>query len=102
MVYHVRRIPLEALEVEMRIAAGEPALQALRQLARDQANTREAPAAEQGIFTRLLPMGWAAMTWSVAQRGTGDVGPAITRADGGLLPRSGRGAGGTTSRALAS
>jgi hypothetical protein len=35
MVDHVRRLPMDALEVETSIAAGEPALQALRQCARD-------------------------------------------------------------------
>src|SRR5215207_10882010 len=60
MVDHVRRIPMEAHE------------------------------AETGIFKRLLPMGLAAMKLYFAQRGTGDVGPAVTRADGVLLPREQR------------
>jgi hypothetical protein len=78
---------MDALEVEMRIAAGAPALQALLQGAREHAGPLEAHAAEQGIFKRLRPMGLAAMKRYCAQRGTGDVGPAITRADGVLLPR---------------
>jgi hypothetical protein len=87
MVYHVRRIPMEALDVEMSIAEGEQALQALLQFAREQAGKLEAHEAEKGIFKRLLPIGLAAMKLYFAQRGTGDVGPALTRADGVLLPR---------------
>jgi hypothetical protein len=87
MFYHVRRIPMEALDVEMSIAEGEQALQALLQFARDPANRLEAHEAEKGIFKRLLPIGLAAMKLYFAQRGTGDVGPAITRADGVLLPQ---------------
>ena len=78
---------MDAHDVEMRIAEGEQAFQALLQCAREHAGTLEAHAAEQGIFTRLLPMGLAAMKLYFAQRGTGDVGPAVTRADGVLLPR---------------
>jgi hypothetical protein len=87
MVDHVRRIPMEALDVEMSIAEGEQALQALLKFAREHAGKLEAHEAEKGIFKRLLPMGLAAMKLSVAQRGTGDVGPAITRGDGVLLSR---------------
>jgi hypothetical protein len=78
---------MDALEVEMRLAAGEQALQALLTCARESASKLEAQEAEQGLFTRLLPIGLAAMKRSFAQRGTGDVGPAIMRADGVLLPR---------------
>jgi hypothetical protein len=39
------------------------------------------------MFKRRLPIGLAAMQRYFAQRGTGDVGPAITRADGIILPR---------------
>ena len=78
---------MEALDVEMSIAEGEQALQALLQFVREQAGTLEAHEAEKGIFKRLLPMGLAAMTLYFAQRGTGDVGPAIRRADGVVLPR---------------
>ena len=78
---------MEALDVEMSLAAGEPALQALLTCARASAGTREAHAAEKGIFKRRLPMGLAAMQRSCAQRGTGDVGPALMRADGAILPR---------------
>jgi hypothetical protein len=56
MVDHVRRIPMDALEVETRIAAGEQALQALLQFARESAGTLEAHEAEKGIFKRRLPM----------------------------------------------
>jgi hypothetical protein len=87
MVDHVRRIPMAALAIETSIAAGEQALQALSQFARDDARKLEAPEAEQGIFKRLLPSGLAAMKRYCAQRGTGDVGSAVTRADGVLLPR---------------
>jgi hypothetical protein len=78
---------MDALEVERSIAAGEEALQALMQCARDQASQLEAHEAEKGLFKRLLPMGLAAMKLSFAQRGTGDMGAAITRADGMILPR---------------
>jgi hypothetical protein len=78
---------MEALDVETSIAEGEQALQALLQFTREHAGTREAPEAEKGIFKRLLPMGLAAMKLYFAQRGTGDRGPAVTRADGMLLPR---------------
>jgi hypothetical protein len=78
---------MEALEVERSIAAGEQALQALITCARESAGTREAHDAENGLFKRLRPMGLAAMQLDFAQRGTGDVGPAIRRADGAMLPR---------------
>jgi hypothetical protein len=73
---------MDALDVETSRAAGEPALQALMPCAREYAGQLEAHEAEQGIFKRLLPMGLAAMKRSFVPRGTGDVGPAITRADG--------------------
>jgi hypothetical protein len=78
---------MDALDVEMSIAEGEQALQALLQFAREHAGTLEAHEAEKGIFKRLLPIGLAAMKLYFAQRGTGDVGPAVTRADGVCLPR---------------
>src|SRR5512132_356525 len=87
MVDHVRRIPMDALDVETSIAEGEQALQTLLQFARETAGKLEAHEAEKGIFKRLLPIGLAAMKLYFAQRGTGDVGPAITRADGEMLPR---------------
>ena len=78
---------MDALDVETSIAEGEQALQALLQFARENAGKLEAHEAEKGIFTRLMPIGLAAMKLYFAQRGTGDVGPAVTRADGILLPR---------------
>src|SRR5512132_1444872 len=87
MVYHVRRIPMDALDVEMSIAEGEQALQALLKFVTEGANQLEAHEAEKGIFKRLLPMGLAAMKLYFAQRGPGDIGPAIARADGVILPR---------------
>jgi len=90
MVCHVRRIPMEALEVETSIAEGEQALQALLTFARENAGKFAAHEAEKGIFKRLLPIGLAAMKLYFAQRGTGDVGPAIMRADGVFLPREKR------------
>jgi len=78
---------MDALDVEMSIAEGEQALQALITFARESAGKLEAHEAEQGIFKRLLPIGLAAMQRYVAERGTGDVGSAITRADGEMLPR---------------
>ena len=81
---------MDALDVETSIAEGEQALQTLLQFARETAGKLEAHEAEKGIFKRLLPMGLAAMKLYFAQRGTGDVGPAVTRADGVLLPREQR------------
>jgi hypothetical protein len=78
---------MDVLDVETSIAEGEQALQALLQFARESAGTLEAHEAEKGIFKRLLPMGLAAMKLYFAQRGTGDIGPAIARADGVILPR---------------
>ena len=71
----------------MRIVEGEQALQALLKFVTESAHQLEAHEAANGIFTRLLPMGLAAMKLSFAQRGTGDGGPAITRADGEMRPR---------------
>jgi hypothetical protein len=78
---------MDAREVARRSAAGAPALQALRPCVREQAGTRAAHAAAQGLCKRRRPMGWAALQWSCAQRGTGEVGPAVMRADGVGLPR---------------
>jgi hypothetical protein len=78
---------MDALDVEMSSAEGEQALQALLKFVTEGANQLEAHEAEQGIFKRRLPIGMAAMKLSFAQRGTGDVGPAITPADGEMLPR---------------
>jgi len=93
---------VDAGEVEMSSAEGEQALQALLQCAHEHAGKREAHEAEQGIFTRLMPIGGAAMTRDVAQRGTGDMGPAVTRADGVLLPREQLLRGGATACSSAS
>jgi hypothetical protein len=78
---------MDALDVEMSIAEGEQALQALLKFVTESADQIEAHEAEKGIFKRLLPIGLAAMKLYFAQRGTGDVGPAITQADGEMLPR---------------
>ena len=78
---------MEALDVETSRAEGEQALQALLTFVRENAGKLAAHEAEQGIFKRLLPMGLAAMKRYCAQRGPGDGGPAVTRADGVLLPR---------------
>jgi len=81
---------MDALEVEMRIAEGEQALQALLKFVTEGAHQREAHEAEKGLFKRLLPSGLVALKLYVAQRGTGEVGPAVTRADGAMLPREKR------------
>ena len=78
---------MEALDVETSRAEGEQALQALIAFVRENAGQLAAHEAEKGICKRLLPMGLAAMKLYLAQRGTGDMGPAVTRADGMLLPR---------------
>ena len=78
---------MDALDVETSVAEGKQALQALLQFASENAGRLEAHAAEQGIFTRLRPIGLAAMQLDCAQCGTGGGGPAVTRADGRLRPR---------------
>jgi hypothetical protein len=78
---------MDALDVETSIAEGEQALEALIKFAREHASKLEAHEAEKGIFKRLLPIGLAAMKLYFAQRGTGDLGAAITREDGVRLPR---------------
>ncbi len=78
---------MEALDVETSRAEGDQALQALLTFVRENAGKLAAHEAEQGICKRLLPIGLAAMQLSFAQRGPGDGGPAVTRADGVLLPR---------------
>jgi hypothetical protein len=87
MFDHVRRIPMDALDVERSIAEGEQTLQALLKFVSESAGQLEAHDAEKGIFKRRLPMGLAAMKLSFAQRGTGELGAAVTRADGMILPR---------------
>ena len=49
---------MDALEVEMRIAEGEQALQALLKFAREQAGTLDAHAAEQASSSGCCPWGW--------------------------------------------
>jgi hypothetical protein len=68
-------------------AQGEQALQALSTVVRANAGQLAAPAAAQGLCTRLRPSGVAAMQRSCAQRGPGAGGSAVPRAAGGLLPR---------------
>jgi hypothetical protein len=78
---------MDALDVETSIAEGEQALQTLLKFVSESAGRLEAQEAEKGIFKRLLPIGLAVMKLYFAQRGTGDLGAAVTRADGMLLPR---------------
>jgi hypothetical protein len=87
MVCHLGSRPMAALDVETSRAAGEQALQALSAFVRENAGQLAAHEAEKGILKRLLPMGLAAMKLDFAQRGTGAMGPAVTRADGMLLAR---------------
>ena len=81
---------MAALDVERSRAEGTQALQALLKVVQEHADQREAHEAEQGIFTRRLPIGLAALQRSFAQGGTGAVGPAVPRADGVCLPREQR------------
>jgi hypothetical protein len=81
---------MEALDVERSIAEGTQALQARLKFVQEHADQLEAHEAEKGIFKRRLPIGLAAMQLYCAQRGTGDVGPAVTRDDGARLPREKR------------
>jgi len=78
---------MDALEVETSIAEGEQALQTLLKCVSESAGTLEAHETAKGIFKRLLPIGLAAMQLYFAPRGTGELGAAVTRADGMLLPR---------------
>jgi hypothetical protein len=78
---------MEALDSETSRAEGEPALQALLTFVRAHAGQLAAHDAEPGLCKRLRPMGLAALLRSCAQRGPGEVGPAVPRADGVLLPR---------------
>jgi hypothetical protein len=81
---------MEAYEVEASIAEGEQGLQALLSFVREKAGQLEAHEAEKGIFKRLMPLGLAARRLYFAERGTGDVGPAVEREDGGGLLREGK------------
>jgi len=78
---------MDALDVETSIAEGEQAFQALMTFVRERAGKLEAHEAEKGLFKRLRPMGLAAMKLYFAERGTGDVGPAVIQADGVVLAR---------------
>lgn len=81
---------MEAFEVEASIAEGEEALQALLSFVQEKAGRLEAHEAEKGIFKRLIPLGLTAMRLYFAERGTGDVGPAVEREDGVVLLREGK------------
>ena len=81
---------MEAFEVEASIAEGEAALQALLSFVQEKAGQLEAQEAEKGIFKRLLPLGLAALRLYFAERGTGEVGPAVEREDGEVLVREGK------------
>jgi hypothetical protein len=58
MFSHVRRIPMDALDVETTIAEGEQALQALITFARANAGKLEAHEAEKGTSSGCCPLGW--------------------------------------------
>lgn len=81
---------MEAFDVEASIAEGEEAWQALLSFVRETAGQLEAHDAEKGIFKRLLPLGLAALRLYFAERGTGEVGPAVEREDGEVLLREGQ------------
>jgi hypothetical protein len=81
---------MEAFEVEASIAEGEEAWQALLSFVQEKAGQLEAQEAEKGIFKRLMPLGLAALRLYFAERGTGEVGPAVEREDGVVLVREGQ------------
>jgi hypothetical protein len=81
---------MEAYEVEASIAEGEQALQALLSFVQEKAGELEAHEAEKGILKRLMPVGLAALRVYFAERGTGEVGPAVEREDGVVLVREGQ------------
>jgi hypothetical protein len=87
---HLRRISMEAYDVEASIAEGEQGLQALVSFVRENAGQLQAHEAEKGIFKRLMPLGLAALRLYFAERGTGDVGPGVEREDGMVLLREGK------------
>lgn len=78
---------MEALDVERSIAEGDRAFQDLLAFVRENAGRLQAHEAEKSIFKRLLPIGLAAMKLYFAERGTGDVGPAIKRRGEPILDR---------------
>jgi hypothetical protein len=81
---------MEAFDIEASIAESEDALQALLSFVRENAGQLEAHEAEKGIFKRLLPLGLAAVQLYFAERGTGEVGPAVEREDGVVLGQEGQ------------
>jgi hypothetical protein len=62
MFSHVRRISMEALDVETSIAEGRQPLQALLQFASENAGKIEVHEEGKGILKRLIPNGLAART----------------------------------------
>ncbi len=80
---------MEAFDIEASIAEGEEALQALLSFVQEQAGQLEAHEVEKGIFKRLLPLGLAAVRLYFAERGTGEVGPAVEREDAVVLTQEG-------------
>ena len=75
------------MNVEEMIAEGNTAIQALFLFARRGARKLQAHEAEKGIFKLLLPIGQAALKAYFAERGPGDVGPAIKRPGEPILNR---------------
>ena len=94
---------MDALDVEMSIAEGEQALQALLTFARESAGKLEAHEAEKGIFKRLLPIGLAAMKLLLRPARDRRCGPG-RHAGRRRAPAAGAASceGGTTSRSSAS
>jgi len=81
---------MEAFAVEASRVEGEEAWQALLSFVQEKAGRLEAQEAEKGIFQRLIPLGLAAMGLYFAERGTGEVGPAVEREDGVVWLREGK------------
>jgi hypothetical protein len=74
-------------DLESSIAEGEQAVQDLFAFVRKHAKRLEVHEAEKQVFKMLLPIGLAAMKAYFATRGTGDVGPSVSRENGLVLER---------------
>lgn len=78
---------MQAFSVEQSILEGEHAVKELFQFVQEQAEESDAYQMESTIFEKLRKIGLAAMKCYFAAKGTGDVGPELSLADGTVLKR---------------
>jgi len=78
---------MQAFSVEQSILEGEHAVKELFQFVQEHAGESEVYQMESTIFERLQKIGLAAMKCYFAAKGTGDLGPALSLADGIVLKR---------------